>query len=169
MAALLLPHIAGGEVQGSGDLFKHRQIQPGVGQNGVVLIPEKVAGESGGGDDVGPGLVEDHVAEIRHARLHQLFPHRKGDGSRLLAEQEEVDKVVLPGGGLDQIAVAKGEGVGVHHHGGAFAVPPGFLQGAEIACKAVPPVFQKDQRAVHTGDLIEAQVLEDPLVFDLGV
>ena len=138
-------------------------------QDRRVLVPQKIAGEGGGGDDIRPGVVQDHVGKIGDALPHQPFAYGEGDRPRLLAEQEEVQRVVFRRRALDQTAVAQREGVGVHHDGGAFPLPPGLFQALEITGKAVAPVFHEDQLALDAGDLVKAQVAEDPVVLRLGV
>ena len=113
--------------------------------------------------------MDDHIGKVRRPLAHQLLPHNKGHQAGILAEDEKVQGVALLPGGLHQIPVAQGKGVGVHNNGGGDIRPCGLFQGLQVIGKSVPPVFHKDQGALYPGDLVKAQALKEPGGLDLGI
>ncbi len=101
--------------------------------------------------------------------FHQTLSHREGHQGSILAEDKQVQRIAGSGGGLHQILVAQGKGVCVHDQGGGKALPLCFLQGIQVALKAVSPVFHEHQSPVHPGDFVKAQAAEKLGRSHLGV
>lgn len=89
----LLAHIAGSDVQRRRDFRKDGEVQPGVAVDDSCLILQEVTGEGGIRDDVGAAVVEHHIRQMGHARLHQLPAHGKRHEAGVLTDHEQVERV----------------------------------------------------------------------------
>ena len=105
--------------------------------------------------------MEHHIGNVGCARLNQLFPHGEGNQRSVLAEDKQVEGVALGGGGLYQILVAQGEGIGVHDQGGGNAVLLCLCQSVQEAGEAVPTVFHEDQLPVYPGNFVKAKAFKE--------
>ena len=106
--------------------------------------------------------------------LYQLFPHRKGHQGGVLADHKQVQHVAVRGGGLHQVLVAQGEGVGVHHHRAhPLSGKPGLFRlrqkPLQIPLESALSVLHEHHLALHPGDLVKSQVLKKQGGIALGV
>ena len=138
-----------------------------VDDSGFVL--QEIAGEGGVGDDIRATVVEHDVGQMGHSRLHQLFTDGKRHKAGILADHEEVEGIAGSRSFFREVLVAEGEGVCIHDEGRTLPPGPSLFECAQIGPEAVPAVFHKDEGILHPGDLIEAEVAEEPGAFHLGV
>ena len=102
-----------------------------------------------------------YMFQVGNARPDQLFARLSGEERYILRYHEQVQRVAAGGRLLHQVAVAQGEGVGVHHDG-ADDGPFGQrrpVQRLDILFKAMAAVFQEDH-FVQADDLIKTQAGE---------
>ena len=133
------------------------------------FILQKIAGEGGAADDVGAGIVEHHIWNVGNACLYQFLPHGKGHQGCVLAEDEQVENIAIPGGCLHKILMAQCEGIGVHDERGGNTRSFCFFQMIQIVWKAAFSVLHEHQCAVHPGNLIKAQTAKKLGRIYLGV
>lgn len=75
-----------------------------------VVVRQEVAREGRVADDVRAARVQDDVVEVGDAALDEFLARGVGDEAHVLAEQEEVDELVLAAGLLDEMGVYFCEG-----------------------------------------------------------
>ena len=111
----------------------------------------------------------DHIRKFPHAQLHEPQPHVRREKAPILAQDEQVDRLIPLRRLFDEVPVPQREGIGVHDDRRGWARP--FRSGKRLAeaCKAPLPVFHENERPVQPRDLRKAEALKKADALRFGV
>ena len=120
------------------------QVEGDVSVGALLDGLDEVGREGGGAHGIAAAAQHVHVLKVLGALLDGVAPQTVGKAAGGIVEHRYYVQVVdLRGGLLHEVAVAEGEGVGVHDDDAVAALAALFVQVAQVGVDAVAVGFQE--------------------------